>query len=121
MFPGNLSIIFWHKIKGKLGSNKGQPGILIGVTRVSHKSPKGECGTPWLIINYLSLRQSLVLVASIITSVKSNIQIYMIEKGYCSSAKVEELPECGLPSIHRLFWGGGGGGETCPCLSVWSI
>ena len=33
--------------KGKLGSDMGQPGILTGDTRVSHTSPKGECGTPW--------------------------------------------------------------------------
>ena len=33
--------------KGKLGEDVGQPGIRTGDTRVSHTSPKGECGTPW--------------------------------------------------------------------------
>ena len=33
--------------KGKLGEDVGQPGIRAGDTRVSHTSPKGECGTPW--------------------------------------------------------------------------
>ena len=34
-------------IKGKLGSDMGQPGILTGDTRVSHTQPSGSCGTPW--------------------------------------------------------------------------
>ena len=41
---------FWHNIiKGKLGSDMGQPGILTGDTRVSHTHPSGSyaCGTPW--------------------------------------------------------------------------
>ena len=33
--------------KGKPGEDVGQPGIRAGDTRVSHTSPKGECGTPW--------------------------------------------------------------------------
>ena len=36
-----------HGIKGKLGEDVGQQGIRAGDTRVSHTSPKSECGTPW--------------------------------------------------------------------------
>ena len=43
---------FWHIIKGKLGSNVGQPWILTGDTRVSHTSPLGSCGTPCITSEY---------------------------------------------------------------------
>ena len=36
---------FWHIIKGKLGSDMGQPGILTGDTRVSHTHP--SVGLVW--------------------------------------------------------------------------
>ena len=45
MFPSMH--YFWHIIKGKLGSDVGQPGILTGDIRVSHTHPSDSCGTPW--------------------------------------------------------------------------
>ena len=56
-FVGTLYCVMWYSdtivvassTKGKLGEDVGQPGILTGDTRVSHTSPKGECGTPWLV------------------------------------------------------------------------
>ena len=52
--------------KEKLGEDVGQPGILTGDTRVSHTSPKAQCGMAEYSLGWNAVLQAILIYLGLI-------------------------------------------------------